>query len=449
MASCVKDSDDDTVLYDEAAITTFVLGNVNKYTVSDGTTTKTTFAGSKYKFVIDQINRKIYNPDSLPYGTDPKHILCTIGTVNNSVALYKGNGEDDKEIYYYHSNTDSIDFSAPRQFRIVSNDGTGYSDYIITVNVHQQDDVPITWNTVKQDENLAKLTALKSFYYSNYFYIFGTDDSETKIYRTQDGTSFELLNESYPLSAQAWQNVTMLFNTFFMLEGGKLYASLDAVNWDNVDFISPTPLKKILGSCMHELYALSTDNTILKSQNFGDTWEEETLDTDAQFLPTEDIAMVSYPTLMADNTDYVLMVGNRSAETYPADNICMVWRKLLDYDDDSNSGCWSYMDLGGEEDYTIPYCENINLLLYENSVLAFYGLNKDMEDDDSPYDKILQSRDNGITWKENKYYVMPTFDKNPTWVGSAVDKDNYIWMFCAGTGDVVKGRLNRVGWETK
>ncbi len=449
MASCVKDSDDDTVLYDEAAITAFVLGTVNKYTVKDGTTTKTQFTGSKYKFVIDQLNRKVYNPDSLPYGTDAKHILCTINTINNSVALFKGIGEDDKEMYYYHSNTDSIDFSVPRQFRIVSSDATGYSDYTITVNVHQEDDVPITWNTVKKDENLAKLTALKTFYYSNYFYIFGTDDSETKIYRTKDGVSYELLNESNPLSANTWQNVTMLFNTFFMLEGNKLYASFDAVNWDYIDCQSPKPLKKILGSCMHELYALSTDNTILMSQNFGDTWEEETIDTDAKFLPTEDISIVSYPTPMADNTDYVLMVGKRSADTYPADNISMVWRKLLDYDDDSNSGFWTYMDLGGEEDFTIPYCENLNLLKYEDSVLAFYGNNKKMEDGDEPYDTFLQSRDNGITWKENSYYVMPAFETTPKWVGSAVDIDNYIWMFCAGTGEVVKGRLNRVGWDTK
>ena len=63
MASCTGSSNE-TTLYSDAVITAFSLGNLNKYTTTesdDGTTelTKTTYKGSGYKFIIDQINREI------------------------------------------------------------------------------------------------------------------------------------------------------------------------------------------------------------------------------------------------------------------------------------------------------------------------------------------------------------------------------------------------------
>ena len=74
MASCAGSSNE-TTLYSDAVITAFSLGNLTKYTTTidddgDITVTKTTYSGSNYKFIIDQINREIYNNDSLPVGTD-------------------------------------------------------------------------------------------------------------------------------------------------------------------------------------------------------------------------------------------------------------------------------------------------------------------------------------------------------------------------------------------
>ena len=102
MTSCAGSSNEVT-LYSDASITAFTLGKLNRYTEtldSDGVpqTKKTTFSAGNYKFVIDQVNRKIYNNDSLPVGTDVAHVLCTISTANNGVALF----EDLKEIHDVH-----------------------------------------------------------------------------------------------------------------------------------------------------------------------------------------------------------------------------------------------------------------------------------------------------------------------------------------------------------
>ena len=141
MASCTSTDSMEVTLYNDAAITAFTLGNLNKYTQSTDsngtvTTTKTTFAASSYRFHIDQSKRIIYNTDSLPVGTDASHVLCDITTANNSTVFYLNLTDT---LYYYYSSSDSIDFSSPCKFRVISSSGTGYTDYTIQVNVHKEE----------------------------------------------------------------------------------------------------------------------------------------------------------------------------------------------------------------------------------------------------------------------------------------------------------------------
>ena len=80
--------------------------------------------------------------------------------------------------------------------------------------------------------------------------------------------------------------------------------------------------------------------------------------------------------------------------------------------------------------------ENLSLICYDNSILAF----------GAPYTDIYQSRDNGITWKESKTYQMPEkFDfEKTTSVKVVVDDDNNIWLYCSGSGQLWRGALNRL-----
>ena len=104
LTSCLGAGDDETILYDDAVITDFSLGTMNRYI--DGE--KTTFKGSSYLFHIDAINHQIYNTDSLPTGTDVAHVICNISTMNNGVAYLLNEKRD--SITYINS-TDSLDFS--------------------------------------------------------------------------------------------------------------------------------------------------------------------------------------------------------------------------------------------------------------------------------------------------------------------------------------------------
>ena len=135
-ASCLSGSEEAT-LYSDAAITSFSLGTLNRYveSVTDegkDTIVTSTVTGSSYTFHIDQVNHRIYNTDSLPYGTDVKHVLVYLSTYNNSVALIQSIEREDS--LWYYSSTDSIDFSQPRKFIVWSSNGEGTSKYHIWVS---------------------------------------------------------------------------------------------------------------------------------------------------------------------------------------------------------------------------------------------------------------------------------------------------------------------------
>lgn len=461
MASCTSSSNSETTLYGEAAITAFSVSKAIKYTTtesSDGTitTTKSTYTATSYKFVIDQLKHEIYNPDSLPAGTDPSRMLCSISSFHNSIVLLKDKTEADT--YYYYSSTDSIDFSTPRTFRVISSDGEGITDYTVKVNVHGEEADKFVWSNEYYVDYFAEMKGLKAFYQGGKFYIFGNHEGKTNVVMTPDGTKFDIDISKKTFGADAWKNTVLIGGEFYVFDDNKLYKSSDAVTWEPINFTSPKTIKRLIGASTFELYALSTDNKLLVSEGRflddgtyedpGTSWTVENYDETSVPLPTEDIAMVCYPVYMADNSEQVLLAGNTEI-SYGDHNYAFIWRKIIDFDIDLSWSQWTYMDRGDATLYNLPRVKDLNLLYYGNSILAFYG-KTDNDISSQPFTVMLQSRDNGITWKTNTSYTMPATDHEPTSVSGVVDDKNNIWLFYAGgDGNIIRGYLPRVVWENK
>lgn len=378
MASCLKSDEDTVTLYNDAVITGFTLGTMNKYVNA----TKTTYTGSTYSFSINQnvatnifkdvtcIGRSIYNNDSLPLGTDLKHVLCTITTLNNGITIIEN--IDEPNVYSYYSSTDSIDFTKPRKFRVFSSDGSVYNDYYVSVNVHQQDGNEFVWKLM--------------------------DDNWTAV------------PDALPL---------------------------------------PAGIKQLLGGSTTEKYALSTDNKLMVSRDNGTTWQEDVVADDAGMLPTRDLSLISYPMANTDSVDYVLLIGNREVNEQNNEATAMVWRKVVDYSKQAPQAAWTYMERNAKSDsLALPRMKNLTMVKYDDGILAF-GAEGIGGWDEPPYAMIYQSRDNGITWKYNSKYNFPDGFENllTTNVTAVVDNDNFLWLYCEGSGQVWRGRLNKLGWK--
>ena len=413
VTSCLNSSSSEATLYGEAAITSFNLGNVTSYvhkTINGkDSLVKTTLSATTYKFTIDQIQHQIYNTDSLPIGTDVSRALCVIGSRNNSTVFFVD--KTDENILRSYSSLDSVDFSTPRKLEVWSSDMKGHTDYTVKVNVHGEDGSLFVWQKMPVSEVLAQLKDVEAHYWAGTMYLEGRMGDMTQIYRVDD-KGLVMLDEETT---------------------GKLL---------------PPGMKRWIGSTSQEVYGLSDDNDLMVSQDGGVTWESDILDDDRHLLPVQDIAFVSYPLYYATNTEYALLVGNRSVGDFPDDKTAMVWRKIVDNDEYTPEGFWSYLEPAG--DMALPRMAHMSLVAYDDGILAIGGEDISEGVFSAPYAQFYQSRDDGITWKYNKSYQLPDgFDENATSVGMAVDDDDYLWLFCGGTGQVWRGRLNKLGWQIK
>lgn len=446
MASCIKSSDNETTLYSDASVVSFTLGTLNRYlhtTSQSGTDSvyKVTVTGSNYKFHIDQVKHLIYNTDSLPTGTDAAHVICAISALNNGVIGLKSLTSD--SIFGYLS-TDSIDFSQPRQLLVYASDGSGYTEYTVSVNVHKQNGEDFVWHQLEGNTTLAAMTGLKAVSLKNVNYVFGAVDGITCVLATADGLTWTepVPNINTIFSKEAWQNVVLRGDSIYMLNNHTLLRCTDGTDWQQVCY--DEQLSRLVGASTDELYALSVDNLMLRSTDGGASWTEDYLDDSTDLLPTEHTAYACYPLFLADNTDYVILAGNRSADTYPGETVAKVWCKVVDYGALAPVGEWTFMEHNNASAYALPRMKSLSLIPYDDGVLAF-GFTAT---DEQAAPMIYQSRDNGITWKENSRYVLPAdMNLNATALAACVDDEYNIWLFCADTGEVWRGRLNSMGWE--
>lgn len=101
-------------------------------------------------FAIDLVNARIYNADSLPYGTRinalvPRiRIADAVGSVELTVSRP---GKADTVYNYLTNSTDSIDFSnGPVMLKVITADGTATMNYAVSVNVHRLKSDSLVWD---------------------------------------------------------------------------------------------------------------------------------------------------------------------------------------------------------------------------------------------------------------------------------------------------------------
>lgn len=355
-ASCLKSNDTETTYYSDTAISSFTLGTLNRYVTTkakDGVTDstyKTTVIGSKYEFYIDHLNRKIYNIDSLPYGTDVSRVLVTITTKNSGQAFIKSLTDETLTIY---SSSDSLDLSHPREIRVYpfSNGSKDYRAYEVTVNVHRQPTDSVYWALEK-------------------------------------GVKAESLDLPVASVNQ------------YKVENGQLLMSADK----------------------------------------GATWTAEKLDTDASYLPNDNVNFVYKGVRTADLTDYILLVGTSDADKKYAS----CWFKYDEYAAGAVSGGWSYITAGGSNLYPLPKMKNLSVAYYsDHDILAIGGAGMD-DCKVGAYEAMYVSHDNGISWIPNDVFRLPKgLNKKATNVKLLVDTKKELWLFCEGTDEVWHGLLNR------
>ena len=433
LTACLGDDDDTQVAYTgDMAITAFTLGTIPRYTTGttsagNDTLLRTTITGTVYPMTIDQLGARIYNEEPLPVGTDVKHVVCTVSTKNGgSVALQSMTSDS---LSWFNS-SDSIDFSRPRVFRIFAIDGSGHRDYTVTLNVSDTKGTTFDWKRVATDVvdvPASQCASLRLLNVADRLVMLpltwsaddDVSDSARRVMVSDDGQQWTTL---LTLPDQQWQGAVAHDDALYLKTGATLQKLGGNAGWTDgwSTVATDCPAGQLVGASTTELFMLGADGRLMRSADAGLTWQEELLDDEASLLPAENVATVTWPYAAADNTDYVLMVGNSQQN---ADQMT-TWRKISEH---GMAGQWVYMPVDDSNLSTLPRMENVSLAYYNNMVLAIGdGL------------VVYESADQGISWKVSKQYALPVALEG-TRCAITAGADGTLWLV-SNNGDVWRGQ---------
>ena len=433
LSSCLS-SDETTVEYThDTAITAFSLGSLDRYTKTKAgkdTLLKANVTGSDYKFYIDQAQRKIYNVDSLPCGVKNTAILATISSKNNSPILLMDINKTDSVAAYY-SSSDSINFSKPRFIRVYSSDYSAYAQYKVTVNVHKELPYEFKWHELAQNNSqLAAFSDLKAVACGDYIYVFGKTAEGTEVLRSaiNDGSAWSSITMNVGLSSDAYQSAVALDGKLYISDAGKVYASADAERWALVS--ENADVKQLIGASSKNLYAYNTAAGISVSKDKGVSWEQEKLDTDKAYLPTQNISMNVAGVLSAKDVENVMLLGTR--DKVLKDTVATTWLRTVD--DANEDGQWNYLEIENNKSGKMPWLDQVITCAADTGFVAL-GSNG----------KWYKSQDAGLTWKQDKMVVLPAKFATEGRFAFCRDKQHYYWII--RNGYVWRGRFNIDGWS--
>ena len=433
ITSCLSDDVNYETNYN-ASITAFSFDSIVTYYPSvteegNDTTLSKYVVGSKYPFVIDQVKGQIYNADSLPKGTDISKVVVNIQT--DGYYIFIEAGENDS----IWSDTDSLDFTQPVQFKVLSEMSTFGQIYTAQINVHQQDPDTMSWTKFTGNFS-TEIEAQKAVYVNNSIFVFADSETQVAVTSTQDGKEWTAL-QPIDLSVKADYSTAMAWNEkIYILADKTLYASENGINWTKVE--TEQTFSTLAAASKNKIIGIDTDNYYIESSD-AINWERyNAMPTD---FPKTPFTSTSHALSTNADMERIVIMGYNPVET---DTTSVVWGQI------DNEHEWVAMTY--EDNKALcPNFENPTITYYNNKLYAFGGPAIDGTKLHA-FEQFYLSKDNGISWEPvTKILAFPeefrtTYAQAEGNYSCIVDNDNFIWIIWSKTGEVWRGRINKLGF---
>lgn len=434
LSSCL-DSDDNYEFSSDATIHAFGIDTIH---------------GKHYKFTIDQLNRLIYNRDSLPVGSDTIIDRILIDTMTVTGWITSGSPTDTVFVI-----SDSVDLrpamnnDAGMLFKAHAADGVTVREYKLKVNVHLQDPDSLVWTDMQKRGNVFSNTInsgqQKAVVLGDELFVYTSNTTAYKTSTAPDKYNWSKVNVSnLPSDVKLTSAVEYNSALYMVTESKRVFSSTNGAAWTEVTTLGDNVIVLINGFSDR----LSGIVEINGKQYFnickdGKNWEAENtadnliLEEVPAGFPTENISTTQTST--GNGVEKVVLAGMPLAnekETTP-------WFSL-------DGKGWASLANTMYDTYCTGM-DNPAIMYYGGMFYCFGG------ELDAIYSSIT-----GIAWSktETKFLlpqefkgkgaysiiVEPTKDKTV----APADKRDFIWVIFGGNGtknEVWRGRLNRLGFE--
>lgn len=356
-------------------------------------------------FSIDLVNARIFNADSLPYGTKVDKLVVQISTdACSKVELnVPRKNAADTVINYLTNSTDSIDFTnGPVKLHLVSYDGKAERDYTINVNVHTMVPDSLYWNKLAMRKLPTGIAAPKQQKAVKY--------GDRVACLTGDGNRYNIAFSDNPFNDR-WQVTAADFgfvpdvNSFsatgealyILASDGTLYRSEDGASWTSTS----EQWRGIYGGYGNRLLGVKQS-----AAGYAQVTYPATVETAAPAdFPVEGASSLSQLTSKWTTESQVVMLGGRTSAGELTNTVWGYdgkrWAKISDKFPKAVNRAAMF-------DYRMAQTDTLSWVSTEVSVLiAMCG-----EDADGLNGKVYVSRNSGLDWKEGDDLVqLPEYIK--------------------------------------
>lgn len=396
------------------------------------------------KFTIDQMNGRIFNIDSLPYGTNLQKAICTVGYMNSNTAGAKVRQLAVGDTIEWNAK-DSLDFSKPVIFEVIAQDGVTTKPYTAHVNIHTVVPDTMIWSLQTNRINGVRMKDQKVIANGDSYlmYVKMYDEArELRLYKTLgDMAAWQEIQASGLPANAVLQQMLSYNNTFYAhTEDGGFYSSSDAVNWKKAG--NAPSLKTLLGVIdatgkqASGLAAIMDNSGVLTFAVMNELGEWSPGEEVPEMFPLSGFGVSDFDAMYYN---YLLVVAGRDKNGW-----------LLNKSWSTSDGKHWVMLTDASGNYFTTR-EGVMLTVYDGKYYLIGGL----EAGGAASSEIFTSSDRGVTWvAAEAKMVFPDIFLARGFSSIVVDKDNYLYLFSGKTNssgnqmnDIWRGRINRLGFN--
>ena len=402
---------------------------------------------SQVKFTIDQLTGRIFNMDSMPFGTKVEKVVCKVKTAGAfAVTGIEVTPEAYKDSTYYMKGlTDSIDFSAPVKFVVHAYDGVTTKVYNAQINIHQVQPDTMLWKmyvnpmlgiSVKEQKVIAR-----TYEKAERYFMYVKPAEANKPYALYHAPVAEPKNwkqvslTGLPADSLLLSQLTAFNQKLFVPSlSGALYQSTDGLAWSKVE---NTPfVKSVLGSVAKGAKQTSVLATIVEKEGvlsfYAMDGENEWIAGDpvSDDFPVSGFGSIEY------NAMFYHYLSVSAGRSFKGQVLGSTWSTM-------NGLNWSMMS-----DNTFPKREGAIVFSYDEKMFLLGGV----DGSDKALKDIYQSIDYGVNWSlADSMLILPPDYAARGFSSVQVDKENYVNIFGGKTNakandlnQLWRGRINRL-----